>query len=296
MTTFNSIPQEVLPNIVRYSENDNLLLVNRALNSAFQDFCREEIHQIQKDPLVLDLFELKPILLSESSDVRKVNRIFQKIDDLFHLYYPEKKGGIVDNNVTKEDLLNKTALNRLRFYSGIPGCKEYLDELKCVGIPRLERIKLFQDWLFERPELKNVKKLDLRDSKLHQLPSCIGEFNRVEELYLSMNRLMHLPNEMRQLTQLKRLDLRENPMKTFPKFMIECELSFMGFPSASGDLGLAMRRLLSVVKSEDREKVYSLYCQILSKKGGPFDCQKFAHVDVLNEAINRVLNGWTLDS
>lgn len=68
-------------------------------------------------------------------------------------------------------------------------------------------------------KLPNLKKLELKDCRMHYLPDNIGEASNLEELNLFLNKLKELPDSFSQLTKLKKLNLADNEFRRFPKLL-----------------------------------------------------------------------------
>ncbi|MBT8195211.1 MAG: leucine-rich repeat domain-containing protein [Bacteroidia bacterium] len=67
----------------------------------------------------------------------------------------------------------------------------------------------------QNPE--NVIILDLRKSKLKEIPQEVFACTNLEELYLNKNRLKFIPAEIGQLKNLKKVDFSNNKLKTLPE-------------------------------------------------------------------------------
>lgn len=74
------------------------------------------------------------------------------------------------------------------------------------------------DGLFDIPNIQNIKKLNLRNNKLTQLPDTLfTSFNRLEDLDLSNNQLKRLPeNIFDNLSNLQSLQLQSNQLRELP--------------------------------------------------------------------------------
>jgi Leucine-rich repeat (LRR) protein len=66
------------------------------------------------------------------------------------------------------------------------------------------------DAIRELTKILSLRKLDLKNTKLENLPPEIGNLINLESLNLSGNKIKTLPVEIRKLTKLKELDLRKN--------------------------------------------------------------------------------------
>ncbi|XP_013392284.1 leucine-rich repeat protein soc-2 homolog [Lingula anatina] len=97
--------------------------------------------------------------------------------------------------------------------------------LRCQAAKEENRLDLSQCSLMMVPEavfflMKHIQleSCDLSANVLKRIPSKLGiKFNHLTELNLCSNRLVDLPAEMKEMTELKTLDISHNNFPTLPK-------------------------------------------------------------------------------
>ena len=87
----------------------------------------------------------------------------------------------------------------------------------------------------------NIKRLDMSDYDLTNLPSSIGNLTQLRELYLSNNKLKSLPSQIGNLRKLKYLDLASNDLTKLP--------SSIGNLTKLRELDLGVNQLTSLPES-----------------------------------------------
>ncbi|KAL1498142.1 hypothetical protein ABEB36_008991 [Hypothenemus hampei] len=90
--------------------------------------------------------------------------------------------------------------------------------LKMLFLERNLLVRL-PDNFFDR--LPNLMWLDLRNNQLEELPKSIAHHEHLEHLLLTNNNLRELPNELGLLTNLKALQVADNPLVYPPKKTIQ---------------------------------------------------------------------------
>lgn len=84
--------------------------------------------------------------------------------------------------------------------------------------PNFEKIKL------------GLKKLDLHNNNLSQIPKELGSLIKLKKLYLDNNQLCKIPSELRHLTRLQKLSLANNQLRQIPKEICQLtQLQYLGF-------------------------------------------------------------------
>ena len=68
---------------------------------------------------------------------------------------------------------------------------------------------------------KNLKKLDLSQNKLKEIPSEIANLITLESLVFSDNEITSLPDELSKLSKLKVINLQNNPLSNIPKVIFQ---------------------------------------------------------------------------
>jgi Leucine-rich repeat (LRR) protein len=90
-----------------------------------------------------------------------------------------------------------------------------------LNIYELKRLDLSELGLNELPkeigQLKNLELLFAYDNRLKSLPKEIGQLKNLKELYLSYNQLTDLPKEIGELKKLEYLNVSRNQLKTLPR-------------------------------------------------------------------------------
>ncbi len=104
----------------------------------------------------------------------------------------------------------------------VPGSTNRADAAeRLAGLPELDLSN--RAITFLPPEigtLSHLRRLDLTNNRLEQLPMEICRLLNLEELLLSANRLTVLPPELGRLQKLKRLELDDNPLRQPPEEVI----------------------------------------------------------------------------
>lgn len=89
-----------------------------------------------------------------------------------------------------------------------------------VQLPALKTLELYdlseEMYCPEMANLKHLKRLSLRYSKLRKVPDFVFQLTQLEELDLSMNEIAQIPLEIKQLKNLKLLDLSSNQLENLP--------------------------------------------------------------------------------
>ena len=89
----------------------------------------------------------------------------------------------------------------------------------------LKRLDMLETGLTELPdsvaEMENLVTLDLRKNLLEELPEAMGELHHLESLDLGENRLQSLPQSMAKLHDLKILRLAQNRFQEMPGWISE---------------------------------------------------------------------------
>lgn len=122
----------------------------------------------------------------------------------------------LDTNVIQADRSNTDTLNEVE---------------KIPGLHKIEDLMLFEGnekiyYSIEEAILEplQVKKLRLISQRIYQLPAQIVQFSNLEELYLSDNFLVKLPDSFAtKLPKLQVLDLSNNRFQIFPKTINQLE-------------------------------------------------------------------------
>jgi internalin A len=86
----------------------------------------------------------------------------------------------------------------------------------------LDIIKLFKilNLKYNLLELIDLKKLDLHNKGLNEIPSEVFHLTNLEELYLNNNQIRELPTNINKLTNLKKLILSENQLEILPREIV----------------------------------------------------------------------------
>lgn len=106
------------------------------------------------------------------------------------------------------------------------GCTEYYTSFprEVLRFKNLE-VLIFHEGEFRwiPPEIKQLKKLKVLSiwSRLVGLPSELGELTELRYLDLANNRIKKIPPSFQNLRKLRYLDLGNNPMTEFPSFMVD---------------------------------------------------------------------------
>ena len=104
-----------------------------------------------------------------------------------------------------------------------------------------------------------AKELNLRSLDLEEVPGEIGELVEVEVIHLWGNRIRRVPERIRMLKKLRRLDLRGNPVEEVPDMFGLC-LDWDAFCRLKGRIsqkhvvGLSISTKQPVLDSEDMER------------------------------------------
>ncbi|ADM12255.1 uncharacterized protein Eint_091260 [Encephalitozoon intestinalis ATCC 50506] len=117
-------------------------------------------------------------------------------------------------------------------------CSDNMNEALSI-IKNLEDLKICDlhdmDLEFISPEMmealkrnKKIRKLDLSDNKLKELPSDFGCLEWIEEVDASNNRIRRLPRSMKNMKNLKVLNLSNNRLRFFPWYLLKLRKEGIG--------------------------------------------------------------------
>ncbi|XP_050304408.1 leucine-rich repeat-containing protein 27-like isoform X1 [Anthonomus grandis grandis] len=93
-----------------------------------------------------------------------------------------------------------------------------MSNLKMLFLERNLLVALPEDFFLKLP---NLMWLDLRNNQLESIPRCIAHHQHLEHLLLTNNNISKLPNELGSVSNLKALQIADNPLTYPPKKVIQ---------------------------------------------------------------------------
>lgn len=200
------------------SSNHNTVLRDKKLckcSSLYIDGRYLELYKIEKIFSKCDKNKIKRLYVSEGDINDKIVKNianFHNLESLI-LEFSHEKMPIVPEEIF-------TKLEKLK-YCRIKMCQndklpfthlKNLEELEISDCPRLTNIS-------EIGKLSTLKKLDLININILELPTEIAGLSKLESLSIISSSIRRLPNELFSLSSLKRLDLHANIIAGIPEFI-----------------------------------------------------------------------------
>jgi len=175
------------------------------------------INELPKDVLFLLGLQLNlPDLLNFCSSHPRIDRLVCQQNDIWNVKLNREFPNY--NSMFRKDTPRQTytLLYDLTNLKNKLGLKESIEE-----IYQMKRLDLFNNQIKEIPKeighLHNLQKLDLNVNKIKEIPKEIGQLHNLQRLWLYNNKIKEIPKEIGQLHNLEYLGLYNNQIKEIPK-------------------------------------------------------------------------------